>query len=44
VPEKLTPEEYQQLAHSPADSAVVMDGPDDAPEGVVEEEADTSED
>jgi hypothetical protein len=40
MPDKLTPEEYDQLAKSPADSGVVFDEDGEgAPEGVVEDEA-----
>lgn len=42
MPEKFTPEEYEQLADSPADSAHIADEPDpeEAPEGVVGDEDD----
>jgi hypothetical protein len=40
-PDKLTPEEYEILANSPADAPVLPDDPDvtaaDAPDGVVED-------
>ena len=44
MPDKLTPEEYEQLGRNPADSNVVVEGassdeqaPEAPPEGVVEE-------
>ena len=43
MPDKLTPEEYEQLGRNPADSNVVVEGgtsdqaPETPPEGVVEE-------
>ena len=41
MPDKLTPEEYEILANSPADAPVLPDDPDvsahEAPDGVVEE-------
>lgn len=39
MPEKLTPEEYEMLANSPADAPHLVEGDEpaaDAPEGVVE--------
>lgn len=35
---EFTPEEYQQLANSPADSAIVFEGGEEPPEGVVSDE------
>jgi hypothetical protein len=44
MPEKFTPEEYQQLAESPADAPIVLEGDaaENAPEGVVEEPGEDS--